>query len=79
MGDGVRNILITSPENIALKFNKIRDYKGYKIFTTVDTMKFLDRFTWCDAIKNWQGDIGQGARVLVYSFIQKDRQRLFDE
>merc|ERR1712110_1320234 len=57
--DHQKAVLITSPFNIADEFHKVgRDFKGYKFFTTHDTMDFLTRHRQdCEAIDNWFGEV----------------------
>ena len=54
---GQKVIFITSPMNIAKNFQKIgRDYKGYKLYNSLDTERFLNSFKMCKYIDQTFGD-----------------------
>ena len=57
--DDYKTIFITSPSNVAKEFKNIgRVYKGFKIFTTNDSEKFMERYKEkCELVKTLFGDI----------------------
>ena len=54
-----KTLFITSPKNIADKLATIENhsYKGYTVFTTADSEKFLDFYRKCQSIDDLFGDI----------------------
>ena len=51
-------IFIASPQNVASRFSKIKNFGKYQIFTGEDTFEFLNQYTdKCQVIADYFGDI----------------------
>ena len=67
----VKTIFITSPIEVADMLAKVgRTFRGYTIFTTIDTHDFLSRYRDCETVDQLYGDILSTLEkeILVQSF-----------